>query len=130
MADSYGNKDWVTCTEEGKQDKEFCELNDVESWTENGWTKLHRIIRHKLASHKKMMRVLTHTGTVDVTDDHSLLLSNGTEISPKEVEVGTKLLHSTVVPDETLCKDTISVEEAKIYGFFFGDGSCGTYKCP
>jgi len=130
LADSYGNKDWVTCTEEGKQDKEFCELNDVESWTENGWTKLHRIIRHKLASHKKMMRVLTHTGTVDVTDDHSLLLSNGTEISPKEVEVGTKLLHSTVVPDETLCKDTISVEEAKIYGFFFGDGSCGTYKCP
>jgi DNA polymerase elongation subunit (family B) len=130
LADSYGNNDWVTCTEEGKQDKEFCELNEVESWTDSGWTKLHRIIRHKLASHKKMMRVLTHTGAVDVTDDHSLLLTNGTEISPKEVEVGTKLLHSTLLPDETLCKDTISVEEAKIYGFFFGDGSCGTYKCP
>ena len=130
LADSYGNNNWVTCTEQGKQDKEFCELNNVESWTDSGWTKLHRIIRHKLASHKKMMRVLTHTGAVDVTDDHSLLLTNGTEISPKEVEVGTKLLHSTVVPDETLCKDTISVEEAKIYGFFFGDGSCGTYKCP
>jgi DNA polymerase elongation subunit (family B) len=129
LAHSYGNNNWVTCTEEGKQDKEFCELNNVESWTDNGWTRLHRIIRHKLASHKKMMRVLTHTGAVDVTDDHSLLLKNGTEISPKDVEVGTKLLHSTLLPDETQCKDTISVEEAKIYGFFFGDGSCGTYKC-
>ena len=34
----------------------------------------YRIIRHQLAPHKKMVRILTHTGMVDVTDDHSLLL--------------------------------------------------------
>ena len=45
--------------EEGKQCKEYCELNDVETWTESGWTKLHRVIRHALAPHKKMLRAAT-----------------------------------------------------------------------
>ena len=94
LAEKYGNNNWVTCCEEGKQEKEYCELESVETWTEKGWTKTHRVIRHKLADHKKMMRILTHTGLVDVTDDHSLILKNGEEISPKEVEIGTPLLHN------------------------------------
>ena len=94
LAEKYGNNNWVTCIEEGKQEKEYCELEGVETWTDKGWTKMHRVIRHKLAEHKKMMRILTHTGLVDVTDDHSLILKNGEEISPKEVEIGTPLLHN------------------------------------
>lgn len=94
LAEKYGNNNWITCSEEGKQEKEYCELNDIETWTEKGWTKLYRVIRHKLASHKKMVRILTHTGLVDVTDDHSLLKLDGTEISPKEVKIGTELLHN------------------------------------
>jgi len=108
----YGNNKWVTCREKGKQEKEFCELIGVETWTDSGWTKLDRIIRHKLASHKKMMRILTHTGMVDVTDDHSLLLENGTEISPNNVEIGTKLLHKTL--DYNGRQEYVSVEMAKI----------------
>ena len=38
------------------------------------------------------MRVLTHTGCVDVTDDHSLILSNGKTISPKDLKIGDQLL--------------------------------------
>jgi DNA polymerase elongation subunit (family B) len=93
LAVKYGKNNWVKCSEPGKQDKEFCELDDVETWTEQGWTKLFRVIRHELACHKKMMRILTHTGCVDVTDDHSLVRSDGTEISPKDVQIGTELLH-------------------------------------
>jgi len=93
LAEKYGENNWVKCLEEGKQEKEFCELSGVETWTEKGWTKLYRVIRHELASHKKMVRVLTHTGLVDVTDDHSLLTMDGTEISPKDVQIGSKLLH-------------------------------------
>ena len=128
LAEKYGNNKWSCCREEGKQEKEFCELVNVETWTDKGWTKLHRIIRHKLASHKKMVRILTHTGMVDVTDDHSLILEDGNEISPKEVEIGTKLLHKTMEYDA--CLESISADMAKIYGFFFGDGSCGIYDCP
>jgi hypothetical protein len=93
LSTKYGGDNWVHCKEEGKQDKEFCELNGVESWTENGWTPLYRVIRHALAPHKKMFRVATKSGLVDVTDDHSLLKPNGEEISPNQCQVGTKLLH-------------------------------------
>jgi len=96
LAEQYGNNIWVSCLEQGKQDKEFCELNNVETWSEKGWTKLYRVIRHQLASHKKMVRVLTHTGCVDVTDDHSLIRADGTEVSPKDVEIGEHLLHCTL----------------------------------
>ena len=130
LAEKFGNNNWENFIENGKQEKEYCELNNVETWTENGWTKLHRVIRHKLASHKKMLRILTHTGVVDVTDDHSLLLENGTEISPKEVNIGTKLLHKTMKTDNNTIHDTIELKKAKIFGFFFGDGSCGSYDCP
>jgi DNA polymerase elongation subunit (family B) len=94
LANKYGNSAWTLSTEVGKQEKEFCELNNVETWTEKGWTKLFRVIRHVLAKHKKMFRILTHTGLVDVTDDHSLLKADATEISPKDVCVGTQLLHN------------------------------------
>ena len=96
LANKYGNNNWVTCSEPGKQEKEFCELIGVETWTDKGWTKLHRVIRHQLSLHKKMMRILTHTGLVDVTDDHSLLTKEGLEISPKDVEIGTELLHNNL----------------------------------
>ena len=81
------------------------------------------------------MRILTHTGMVDVTDDHSLVKNTGEEISPKDVEIGTALLHTSynAIIGEGVSpsiEDTITPEEAKIMGFFFGDGSCGIYNCP
>ena len=89
----YGNYKWVKCKEEGKQEKEYCELSEIESWTESGWTPLYRVIRHKLASHKKMVRIITDEGSqVDVTDDHSLLNPEGEEISPDICSIGTELL--------------------------------------
>ena len=88
LAALYGNNQWSE-----SRGKEFCELDDVETWTESGWTRLHRVIRHKLADHKSMWRIQTPSGFVDVTDDHSLLTPNGSEISPKNVSIGTELLH-------------------------------------
>ena len=98
LAKLYGDDNgWVYSKEEGKEGKEYCEMNstiNVETWSDKGWTKLNRIIRHRLAPHKKMIRVLTHTGLVDVTDDHSLVDINGKEISPKDVvKDKTELLH-------------------------------------
>jgi DNA polymerase elongation subunit (family B) len=129
LANKYGHNLWVKCIEPGKQEKEFCELEGVETWTEKGWTKLFRVIRHQLASHKKIIRVLTHTGLVDVTDDHSLILKNGEEISPKDIKIGTELLHNKL-PTNKIINNIISEDEAQIMGFFFGDGSCGEYDCP
>ena len=117
----YGNNKWGCM-----QDKRFCELNDdVETWTERGWTRLYRVIKHELPRHKKMFRILTHTGLVDVTDDHSLLNKNGEEISPRDVAIGTELLHHTISIDTDTSNESINkIEQAKVLGFFFGNGNC------
>jgi DNA polymerase elongation subunit (family B) len=74
-------------------EKESCELFGVESWTEKGWSPVTRIIRHKLSKDKKMIRVITKSGIVDVTDDHSLIKINGEKASPKNLQIGDALLH-------------------------------------
>jgi len=126
LAEKYGaspnanTNTWTQCKEEGKQTKEVCEMIcGVETWTEKGWTRLHRVIRHALAPHKKMMRIVTHTGIVDVTDDHSLILANGEEISPKNVEIGTKLLHSALPLPSVVTIPTVTVEQARVMGASF-----------
>ena len=138
IGNKYGDNNWKQCIEPGKQEKEYIDLSDkmIFTWTDTSWTRLNTIIRHKLCETKKMMRVLTHTGCVDVTDDHSLITSDNVEISPKECKIGTSLLHSPCIMDEDYYSEqdattttTINENMARIYGFFFGDGSCGSYHC-
>jgi DNA polymerase elongation subunit (family B) len=120
LAEKYGNNNWIKYRETGTQDKECCELNDVETWTEKGWTKLYRIIRHELASHKKMIRVLTHTGCVDVTDDHSLVKTDGSEISPKDCKDGIELLHHKL-SEKITNNDYTEMDEMLIGNFCIDD---------
>ncbi len=111
LGKKYGKDLWVSCKEEGKQEKEYCELEDIETWSDKGWTKLYRIIRHNLAPHKKMIRILTQTGLVDVTDDHSLLNINVEPVKPNEIAIGKDLLHLKLTE---LCSDNIN---DKVYNF-------------
>ena len=74
--------------------KESVKLDNLETWTEKGWTNIQCVIRHKLAKNKKLFRITTHIGSVIVTDDHSLITNEGKEIKPKDAKIGLKLLHS------------------------------------
>lgn len=108
LADNYGLSGWRTCLEPGKQTKEVCELvYGIETWTEKGWTRLQRVIRHTLAPHKKMIRVITQSAIVDVTDDHSLIKSNGSEVSPKELDIDDHLLHYSLIDRASNIPDNI-----------------------
>lgn len=131
LSNKYGNGIWIECKDEGRENKEVCNLNgEVETWSDNGWTKIHRVIRHKLLENKKMIRILTHTGLVDVTDDHSLISKDGRAITSKDINIGYELLHHEHPIFDDITKNyEITEDEAKIMGFFFGDGSCVTYKC-
>ena len=51
---------------------------------------------------------------VDVTDDHSLLKPDGSEISPKDVSVGTELLHCSMETD-TVYNTFTFTEEREYY---------------
>lgn len=66
-------------------------------WTANGWANIKRVIRHKTT--KKIYRVLTRIGCVDVTEDHSLIDGNKNLIKPTECEIGTELLHKWIDTD-------------------------------
>lgn len=100
--------------------KEVAECVGTEIWSDGGWTRLECIIRHALDPSKDMVRVLTSTGLVDVTSDHSLLTSTGQAIKPSEVDVGSTLMHSdlpciTLPPNTNEAKDEIQAFELGRY---------------
>lgn len=87
------NTGWKKCVEDGKQEKEYCETPMLETLTEKGWTPVERIIRHTLSPTKRMLRVwYEYHQYIDVTDDHSLVLSDCSTISPVDLKVGDRLL--------------------------------------
>ena len=83
--DSIAEGEWIG------EDKQYNKTS-YEVWTEKGWTNIVHVMKHKTT--KKLYRVVTHTGIVDVTEDHSLLDEEGKEIAPGDCEVGMKLLHA------------------------------------
>jgi DNA polymerase elongation subunit (family B) len=67
-------------------------LNGLTVWSSNGWTPIKRVIRHMTS--KDIYRVTTNQGSVDVTEDHSLLTDEMQQIKPEIIRVGmTRLLH-------------------------------------
>jgi len=89
------NNNWIPYNEfkpydTNRKDKEQTEC-DYEIWTNEGWSKINRVIRHKTI--KKIYRITTHIGTIDVTEDHSLLDINKNIIKPTECKIGMELLH-------------------------------------
>jgi DNA polymerase elongation subunit (family B) len=97
---------------------------DAHVWTHNGWSKIKRIIRHK--TQKRIYRVVTNSGIVDVTEDHSLLDPLVKIIKPCECKEGDKLLHSSPSVGE-MTLDVVDHNLAYLYGQFISSGSC--YKC-
>jgi DNA polymerase elongation subunit (family B) len=64
----------------------------IEVWTASGWSPLKKTIRHYCC--KDIYRVVTQTGLVDVTEDHSLLTTDLQQIKPTELTDGVSLFHS------------------------------------
>ena len=130
---------WTPCA--NVVTKETCELDDTFVLTSDGWVTVHRIIRHKLAPHKKIVRVSTRYGSVDVTDDHSLFTLKGDKVSPKDLAIGCEILH--IRPDKMMLytkndsstpnstsisismSDATSRHQAYVMGFFSNFGSIG-----
>jgi len=92
--------------------KEYSETN-FQVWTENGWTKIKTVMRHKVT--KNLYRVNTHTGVVDVTEDHSLLNIEKKSVKPIDCSIGDKLLHHFPSFEENkICLDVDNLENKNI----------------
>jgi DNA polymerase elongation subunit (family B) len=98
LGSKYGKNRWVVVKSYSdskiKNVKEYCFLENVCSWSETGWTTIKNIMRHRLADRKKMFRITTHSGVVDVTSDHSLITECGRVVKPSECSVGVSLMHA------------------------------------
>ena len=141
--DDLSNDNWkpyegFKVMESNRREKQQNIVDNYQIYTSKGWSNIKRVIRHKTI--KKMYRVTTHTGMVDVTEDHSLLDENSKILKPTEIKVGMKLLHNypQFEKKEIKLKDilnyiknierrTLCEKKAFILGFFYGDGSCGKY---
>jgi DNA polymerase elongation subunit (family B) len=95
----FDNKYWSSYDEFKSDDTQLTdkqqinyENDNIKIWTHKGWSKIKRVIRHH--TYKKIYRILTHNGCVDVTEDHSLLDKNCNQIKPVDCVVGMELLHS------------------------------------
>jgi DNA polymerase elongation subunit (family B) len=110
----------VDVYEKSHNDKEYAFPNKgIEVWSDDGWTHVKRVIRHKTT--KQMYRVLTHTGLVDCTEDHSLLTPFKERVTPGEMKVGQELLHHRL-PTPVTTSTHFTTNEAFIVGMFVGDG--------
>jgi DNA polymerase elongation subunit (family B) len=91
------SKDWVEYENFRPWDERLTEKEQTafegEVWANGKWAKVIRVIRHKV--NKKMYRVNTFQGCVDVTEDHSLVGIHGDKIKPGECVIGkTEILHT------------------------------------
>ena len=77
--------------EKKRRNKQQSKCNEYLIYTSKGWSNIKKVIRHKTI--KKIYRVMTHKGIVDVTEDHSLLNENLQPIKPRKVRSTTKLFH-------------------------------------
>ena len=73
---------------------------EISVWSDKGFTTIKHVMRHKTT--KRMYRIVTKAGLVDVTEDHSLLLENGEPVKPGDVCEGTRLLHHAPPEDLVL----------------------------
>ena len=64
----------------------------IETFTDSGWVRVKRVIRHALEFGRSMRLVVTPYGFVRCTEDHSLVLADNKPALPVDVEVGQKLL--------------------------------------
>ena len=118
---------WEKPSNTSLTDKQQINMKDanIKIWTHSGWAKINRIIRHK--TNKKIYRVLTHNGCVDVTEDHSLLDMNAIQIKPVDCVLGQELLHSFPEFNNELI-NKVTIKEAYMFGFFMGGGSYEKYE--
>lgn len=77
-----------------RKDKQQAECSNVMIWTNGGWKKIIRVIRHKVT--KRLYRVVTQRGVVCATEDHSFLRKDCTSVKPSELKVGDELLHRNI----------------------------------
>ena len=125
LGDAWTSYEGFKVNESNRRDKQQC-LTEYESWTDSGWAKIKRVIRHKCD--KTLYRVNTRFGCVDVTKDHSLLDSKLNIINAKDLNSDTILLSSfpPILGSKNCgmvkCRSTSKLKAMKLYYTYKSSG--------
>lgn len=113
--------------ESNRREKEKNTANNYQIWTSEGWSDIKYVIRHKC--NKKIYGINTHTGYVNVTEDHSLMNENKEKIKPTDCNIGTKLFQKYL--NEFNKNNDTFIEEIDLRNdinkYIWND--CNFYKC-
>ncbi len=107
---------------------EVTEKIDVKIWDRGVWVDLNRIIKHKHEDDKSFIIYQTNQGDFAfVTEDHPVILSDGSEKLAKYLQEGDVVLKDEKLPEYN---PTINIPKdiAYITGFILGDGNVGGYS--
>lgn len=106
-----------------KLEKQYSTAADYHIWSDKGWVNIKKVIRHK--TDKKIYKMLTQSGCVHVTEDHSLIREDGNIIKPSQCTKETKLLTCYPFEFDFISEvNNLSNDKAFIYGFFYRNGEC------
>ena len=92
LGKKWSNYDVFKSNNEGLSEKQQDDNIEYKVWTDKGWANIKRVIRHK--TNKQIYEILTNSGYVKVTEDHSLLDEFGNQIKPKNCNININLLHN------------------------------------
>lgn len=96
-------------------------------WSDNGWTMIRAVRRNKTS--KRIVRIVTSSSCVDVTEDHRLLLHDGQERMASQCRVGDRLLSGLPKPScftrhsSSRCREITFSHESFIMGLWWKNGT-------
>ena len=96
-----------------RREKEQTYVTHLDAWTDRGWSPINRVIRHKC--NKRIYRVVTQHGIVEVTEDHSLLDTNRNLLKPTEVSSSVELLHGLPPLPEPACDHLREIPTVQLF---------------
>lgn len=103
LGDEWKTYDQFKAEQSNRKEKQQS-VTDYKVWTEKGWSQIKRVIRHKCK--KDIWRVNSRFGSVDVTEDHSLLNSDGEKIKPGDLVVNETILLSSFPESRQIINST------------------------
>ena len=92
-------------------------LSGVQVWTDGGFVNVKHVYRHRVR--KDIYHILTTTGYVECTGDHSLVI-NGRAVKPTDLKVGDRLNQFVCIPSAGA--SIVSPDRVRRWGFDDGRG--------
>jgi hypothetical protein len=94
------------------------EINDLETWTVSGWSKIKYVFRHSIVG--KLKRIRVPEGIIEVTEDHSLFRNNES-LKVSELKEGERI-DLLELPE---IRGALNVDKdwAWLMGFYLAEGS-------